>query len=90
VDWSNPLSCGDLIKKDDLIILVSAHVGYISHIPVLESLPTRLEIASRITTVLLSIPNSTWRDQLLETEDHILFLRISDFRFKIQDSRFQI
>src|SRR5690606_37550577 len=42
-DWDNPLSCADQIKKDDLIILISAHSGYVSHIPILESLPGRLE-----------------------------------------------
>ena len=71
VDWSNPLSCGDLIKKDDLIILVSAHVGYISHIPVLESLPTRLENRFPHHNRIVVYPKQHLADQLLETEDHI-------------------
>ncbi|MDO5522927.1 MAG: cation:proton antiporter [Bacteroidia bacterium] len=42
-DWHNPLSCGDHIKEDDIIIFVSAHQGYISHMSVLDNLPTRIE-----------------------------------------------
>lgn len=70
-DWSNPLSCGDMIKKDDLIILVSAHVGYISHIPVMESLPTRLENRFPHHNRIVVYPKQHLADQLLESEDHI-------------------
>lgn len=42
-DWSNPFSFGEVIKKSDLIILISAHQGYVSHIPILDNIPTRLE-----------------------------------------------
>ncbi len=41
-DWANPLSCGNQIKKNDMIILISAHHGCISHNPVLDNLPYRL------------------------------------------------
>ncbi|WP_298651332.1 cation:proton antiporter [uncultured Proteiniphilum sp.] len=71
VDWNNPLSCGDLIKKDDLIMLVSAHIGYISHIPVLESLPTRLENRFPHHNRIVVYPKQHFADQLLETDDHI-------------------
>ena len=71
VDWNNPLSCGDLIKKDDLIILISAHVGYISHIPVMESLPTRLENRFPHHNRIVVYPKQHLADQLLESEDHI-------------------
>jgi Kef-type K+ transport system membrane component KefB len=71
VDWNNPLSCGDLIKKDDLIILISAHKGYISHIPVLESLPSRLENRFPHHNRIVVYPKQHSADQLLENEDHI-------------------
>ncbi|WP_294083524.1 cation:proton antiporter [Proteiniphilum sp. UBA5384] len=70
-DWSNPLSCGDRIKKDDLIILISAHTGYISHIPVLENLPNRLENRFPHHNRIVVYPKQHLADQLLETDDHI-------------------
>jgi hypothetical protein len=70
-DWNNPLSCGDLIKKDDLIVLISAHTGYISHIPVMENLPTRLENRFPHHNRIVVYPKQHLADQLLENEDHI-------------------
>ncbi len=40
--WDNPLSCVEHIKNNDMIIIVSAHSGCVSHIPVLDNLPYRL------------------------------------------------
>ena len=71
VDWANPLSCGDMIKKDDLIILVSAHIGYISHTPILEGLPTRLESRFPHHSRIVVYPKQHLADQLLENDDHI-------------------
>lgn len=71
VDWSNPMSCGDKIKKDDLILLVSAHPGYISHIPVLESLPTRIENRFPDHNRIVVYPKQHQVDQLIESDDHI-------------------
>lgn len=42
-DWGNPLSWKNKIKKTDMIVLISAHQGYVSHLPVLDHMPTRLE-----------------------------------------------
>lgn len=70
-DWSNPLSCADQIKKDDLIVLVSAHVGYVSHIPILESIPSRLESRFPHHSRIVIYPKQHLADQLLESEDHI-------------------
>ncbi len=42
-DWSKPLSWCNNIRKDDMLFLVSAHSGYISHHSSLDNLPTRLE-----------------------------------------------
>lgn len=71
VDWGNPMSCGNLIKKDDLIILISAHTGYISHIPVLEGLPVRLENRFPHHNRIVVFPKQHLADQLLESDDHI-------------------
>lgn len=70
-DWNNPMSCGDMIKKDDLILLVSAHPGYISHIPVLESLPTRIENRFPDHNRIVVYPKQHQVDQLIESDDHI-------------------
>lgn len=71
VDWANPMSCGDMIKKDDMIILVSARMGYISHIPVLESLPTRMENRFPQYNRIVIYPKKYLVDQLIESDDHI-------------------
>ncbi|MBZ4656964.1 MAG: hypothetical protein PWQ81_550 [Bacteroidota bacterium] len=42
-DWTEPLECKSFIKPDDLLIVVSAHPGYISYLSILDDLPTRLE-----------------------------------------------
>lgn len=70
-DWNDPLSCGNLIRKDDLIILISAHTGYVSHIPVLENLPSRLESRFPHHNRIVIYPKQHSADQLLESNDHI-------------------
>ncbi|MCE5178191.1 MAG: cation:proton antiporter [Porphyromonadaceae bacterium] len=73
-DWDNPLSCGDQIKKDDLIILISAHSGYISHIPILENLPGRLENRFPHYSRIVIYPKQPPAEQLLESDDYIFFI----------------
>ncbi|MDR0422617.1 MAG: cation:proton antiporter [Proteiniphilum sp.] len=70
-DWNNPLSVSSLIRKDDLIILISAHTGYISHLPVLENLPSRLENRFPHHNRIVVYPRQHLADQLLENENHI-------------------
>ncbi len=70
-DWDNPLSCGDQIRKDDLIILISAHSGYISHIPVLESMPGRLENRFPHFSRIVIYPKQQLADQLLGSDNYI-------------------
>lgn len=70
-NWDDPLSCGDQIRKDDLIILISAHSGYISHIPVLESLPGRLENRFPNFSRIVVYPKKLLADQLLGSDDYI-------------------
>lgn len=70
-DWNNTFSWNDMIKKNDLIILVSAHVGYISHIPLMENLPSRLESHFPHHNRIVIYPKRHLADQLLESEDHI-------------------
>lgn len=70
-DWENPLSCGDQIKKDDMIILISAHSGYVSYIPVLDNLPTRLERRFPDFSRIVIYPRQQLPDLLLESDDSI-------------------
>ncbi|MBF6628914.1 MAG: cation:proton antiporter [Proteiniphilum sp.] len=71
VDWDNPLSCGDQIRKDDLIIMISAHVGYVSHLPVMESMPTRMENRFPDHSRIVVYPKKHLADHLLENDDYI-------------------
>jgi len=71
VDWDNPLSCGDQIRKDDLIILISAHVGYVSHIPILESMPSRLENRFPAYSRIVVYPKQQLANHLLGSDDNI-------------------
>ncbi|MDD2512645.1 MAG: universal stress protein, partial [Proteiniphilum sp.] len=70
-DWDNPLSCGDQIRQDDLVILISSHAGYISHIPIMESLPSRLESRFPHHSRIVVYPRQQLADQLLGTDDFI-------------------
>jgi Kef-type K+ transport system membrane component KefB len=70
-DWENPMKFCDDIKKDDLIVLVSAHIGYISHIPVLENLPTKLENRFPNHSRIVIYPKQSLAYDLLGTEDFI-------------------
>ena len=70
-DWDNPMSCGNIIKEDDLIVLVSAHQGYISHIQVLESLPNRLENRFPNHNRIVVYPKKNAAAELLGTDDFI-------------------
>ena len=70
-DWENPMTFCDQIKEDDLIVLISAHVGYISHIPILENLPTKLENRFPNHSRIVIYPKQYVADDLLGTEDFI-------------------
>lgn len=70
-DWDNPLSCGNQIKKDDMIVLVSAHTGYVSHLPVLDNLPTRLERRFPAYSRIVIYPRRQVPDMLLESDDSL-------------------
>ncbi|MDD3788380.1 MAG: cation:proton antiporter [Petrimonas sp.] len=70
-DWSDPLSCSNQIRKDDMIILISAHAGYISHISILDNLPTRLEDRFPDYSRIVVYPKQHTADNLLETSDSI-------------------
>lgn len=41
-DWDSHLAFANKIKKNDMIVIVSAHSGCVSHIPALDNLPYRL------------------------------------------------
>jgi len=70
-NWNDPLSCGDKIRKDDLIILVLAHVGYISYIPFMDSLTSRLENRFPNYSRIVVYPKQQKVEHLLGNEDLI-------------------
>lgn len=70
-DWDNPLRCANHIKKDDMIILISAHNGYVSHIPVLDNLPTRIENRFSEFSRIVIYPKRHEVDLLLESDDSL-------------------
>src|SRR5690554_6843534 len=70
-EWENPMAFCDQVKEDDLIILISAHVGYISHIPILDNLPTKIENRFPNHSRIVIYPKQYLADDLLGTDDFI-------------------
>ena len=71
VDWRDPISWSDNIKADDMIILVSAHSGYISYISALDHLPTRLEYRFPHHSRIVVYPKQRAVEGLLESDDSL-------------------
>lgn len=71
-DWNNPMSWATYIKEEDLIILVSAHRGYISYIMGLDHFPTRLETLFPHHNRIVIYPQQHTPNVLLEA-DHPIF-----------------
>lgn len=70
-DWSDPMACGDEIKEDDIFILVSAHPGYVSHMSVLDNMPTRMEKRFPDVSRIVIFPKRYTIDMLVESDDYI-------------------
>ncbi len=70
-NWESPMTFCDQVKEDDLIVLISAHVGYISHIPILENLPSKIENRFPHHSRIVIYPKQYVADDLLGTEDFI-------------------
>ena len=71
IEWHDPLSCGDYIKDDDMIIFVSAHQGYLSHMSILDHLPTRLEERFPHHSRIVIFPKQRVVEGLLESDDSL-------------------
>ncbi|MGI6074269.1 MAG: cation:proton antiporter [Fermentimonas sp.] len=71
--WDDSDICAGKIKENDLIVLISAHNGYISHIPVLEMLPTRIENAYPDNNKIVIYPKKQSAEELRETTDSLIF-----------------
>ena len=71
VDWHDPLSCGDHIREGDMIIFVSAHQGYLSHMSILDNLPTRLEERFPHHSRIVIYPKQRTMRGLLESDDSL-------------------
>lgn len=69
----DPMSCGDEIRENDLIILISAHPGYISYNDALDHLPTRLEARFPNHNRIVVYPQQDLPTGLLAT-DHPIFI----------------
>ena len=70
-NWSDPLACGDEIKEDDIFVLVSAHQGYVSHMSVLDNMPTHIEKRFPDISRIVIFPKRYTIDMLVESDDHI-------------------
>ena len=42
-NWTDPMSCCDIFKEDDLVILILAHAGYLSYRTEMDHFPSQLE-----------------------------------------------
>lgn len=70
-NWSNPMACGDEVKEDDIFVLVSAHQGYVSHMSVLDNMPTRMERRFPEVSRIVIFPKRYTVDMLVESDDYI-------------------
>lgn len=70
-DWEDFKSLTKQIYKDDLMILVAARKGAISHMNVLEHLPTRIEKLCGHVSRLVVYPQSYTQDQISNAYEEI-------------------
>lgn len=69
-NWNKSFYLEDgIIGKDDIIVLISAHEGYISYTSVLDNLPTKLEARYPNSSRIVIYPKQREADNLLEVED---------------------
>ena len=70
-NWHDPLSFADEVKEDDMFIFVSAHQGYISHLPVLDNMSTRIESRFPDISRIVIFPKRYTADALVESNEYI-------------------
>ena len=70
-DWSNPLSSSKLIRSDDLVVMISAHSGYVSHLPIMDSITSRLESQFPDHSRIVIYPCQQLAKKLLDSKDNI-------------------
>ena len=70
-NWHKPLSFAREIKEDDIFIFVSAHHGYISHIPVLDRMPTRIERRFPDVSRIVVFPKRYTPDTFVQSNENI-------------------
>ena len=70
-DWSDPMACGDEVREGDIFVLISAHQGYVSHMSVLDNMPTRMERRFPDVSRIVIFPKRYTIDMLVESDDHI-------------------
>lgn len=69
-NWNKPFSYKEQLNENDMIILISAHEGYISYLSVLDHLPTRLEGRYPNYSRIVIYPKQHVADTLLAVNDH--------------------
>lgn len=70
-DWHNPLSFTNDVRDDDIFVMVSAHQGYISHLPVLDRMATRIERRFPDISRIVIFPKRYTADNLVEGGTHM-------------------
>ena len=70
-DWQNPLSFTNDVRDDDIFVMVSAHQGYISHLPVLDRMATRIERRFPDISRIVIFPKRYTGDNLVEGGTHM-------------------
>lgn len=70
-DWDDFLILARHIQEDDLVILVSARKGTLSHIPILENLPGKLEKYFPLNSLLIIYPQQFSNSHVIERFEDI-------------------
>lgn len=70
-NWSDSMSWSKEVKEDDILILISANPGYVSHMPILDNMPTRIERKFPEMSRIVIFPKRYTIDMLVESDDYI-------------------
>lgn len=76
-DWDDFLILSRRIHSEDIIVLISARRGYVSHMNVLDNLPSKLEKHFEKNSKILIYPQQVTHQNLSEVYDEISSVPIS-------------
>lgn len=90
-DWENPFDYTYLIRKDDIVVFVSAHKGYVSYLPGIDHIPSQMAQHFPENSKIVIFPQQYHPHHIVESSDEIFTadlersLRITrDIRRKIK------